>query len=594
MKAFKFFVTLLSAVMTAYSPASWAAMDVAQKNEFNRRIKEEYATKGKTYSDLYRDKGHLFDDHSRSVLEAWLSVNGSAKVAAPVAQTIKDKNGNESVKILLTLGGKTLTLTLSPTDPDNVDINGVKIAKHDLPSIATVIQKLSEKDTGLKPLFQAIKTAQVPASKKSNMISYSLFDRLTAVKKVEYMMRLRETIEAAHMVVVDAGAETASLENAGPLFVLHPLFASLIAMAATKVGDTCIVAGNISVYEKTKSRLACTPFPKNPADFSPPAFHKDCDRSQGDVACNPLLYGVQTNGKPFCVNSAKVREFTRTATLQCNNKSPLAKDPDSAERRADYERILKSYFGLKNGRDAEKIKDCFNETHKADPSCASYFKPQLDGFKEFISKATEICGPLESGKVGAADQPGTCVELKKRALDLQTFLEEEIKIIDLKPAPVNVVDVDKEACSKLKDSKWVESERQCYCADGERAMDSLDESGTKIYTCPVKAVAPVVPPPVVEEKDTCTKENGEKSYSIKCAPLLWLGGLAAILAIAFWPKDKPSNPPPPTVLPPPTTVVVDPTPTPTVPPPPRGAEGGTGANGGSSGGIRVPAPAVVK
>ncbi len=602
MKLFKFFVSLLSAVLTAYSPVSWAAMDSAQKSQFNRRIKEQFVGNNKSFNELYQEKGHFFDARSRQLLEAWLSANGNGLVKTPEAQVIKDSQGNQSIKMLITEQGKTLALSLSEKDQKHVDINGVKFAITDLPDVMSVLQRLSEKDSSLKPLLVSMRTASLPPAKKSNMIAYSLFDKITPIQRVEYLMRLRETLESAHQVVVEAGAQTASRDQVTPEYrsysVFNPLFASLLAYASTKTGDQCLVAGYISVYEKNGSRLACNPFPQNPGDkVPPPSFDRQCNPTEGDVACNPLLYGAQADGKPFCVSSANAREFTRTATLQCNNKSPLSKDPDSTGRRADYERILKSYYNLKNGKDAKNLGDCFNKSHKVDAGCAKFFNPQLDEFREFINQAKALCGSLESGKSGTSDQPATCEKLKERALELQTFLEEVTE--NIQRQPVASVDVEEEACKKLPGATWNAKTHECVCSDGKLAQDS-PYNGFKTFICPV-ALAPK-PLPVIEkekEKDSCKKEHGEESHSFTCSPWPWLIGGGILLAL-MWPRDhdnSPQNPGPqpappiapvigprPPVKPPPVEVFVPPAKPPVTPPPAR--EGGAGTGPGTNGGVR--------
>jgi hypothetical protein len=366
------------------------------------------------------------------------------------------------------------------------------------------------------------------------------------------------------------------------------------------VNDKCIVAGNVSVYEIDTStgRLACLPFPKNnPNGFQPqPTFHDRC-QSTGKgpmVACNPLLYGAADDGSPFCVDSGNQPEFTKKATANCNSQSPLRGAPNSLERRADYERILKSYFSFKGGNSAA-LQGCFNQEHKIEEGCAKYFEEQHKEFVHFKDEAEKICSTVK-----LPDQDEACSQLRQRALELSLFLETK-KVTFVEGGVIAKVDLFKQAC-EAQPLTWNLETEECYCAD-KRAVIWTEGKPE----CPQAPAAPMAPLPTTQDQCEKNKQDGVKDSSFKCNKEAWIFAAVVVGALA-WVLSRPKarkpalQPPPPPPVPvapldppvfgrpvpnpePPPTITPPTTTTTTLRPAPR-SEGGSGKAPGNSGGVR--------
>jgi hypothetical protein len=586
-KKIKFGITVLTSLSIAYSPIASASMDNEQKAIFNHYTKENF--KG-NFNDFYRKQGGMLDEQSRGMMEAWLRKYGRKDLPQPQALLVKDKKGGDTLKLVFNQQGRTLTLTFTEGNYETFDANGVKVAFGDVRNTQALLSKLGENDLSLRKLAKSAEVETFPASTKTDMPSVAKFGSLSKMQKVEFLMQMRQTMEAAQNVfdVIHENKAQAQNDLPSPLFVFHPLFASQIAFAQSVTeGEACMVAGNLSVYEMAKKGLACAPFPKKyPQGFIPqPTFHDRCsNNAKGTmVACNPILYGGSESGTPICVDSANQPNFTRKATETCGSakNSPLfdnEKDPDYRSKRLkDLERILKSYYLMKGGA-ADKIKDCFNQEHEISASCREIFEPQYKEFLNFKENADKVCTTVKLD-----DQKKACTQYRKRVIDLITYVDGTNRTV----VPVNI---SKEKCLTNPTHKWDEDIQDCVCPDGQRATYNDTPAA---YECPIPSDHQVhVTGYKPAKKDDCEKEDGSKSHSFKCDPAPWIIGACAI-GVAAWMlcRNKPTPKPISTgiAMPPPTLVTVPTTPTtpPTAPPPtiPQG-EGGSGQNPGNSGGTR--------
>lgn len=585
MKKIKFGITVLTSLSIAYSPIASASLDTEQKAIFNHYTKENF--KG-NFNDFYRKQGGMLDEQSRGMMEAWLRKYGRKDLPQPQALLVKDKKGGDTLKLVFNQQGRTLTLTFTEGNYETFDANGVKVSFGDVRNIQTLLSRLGENDLSIRKLAKTAEVESYPASTKTDLPSIAKFGSLSKMQKVEFLMHMRQTMEAGQEVLDLVNESKTHAQNSmpSPLYVFHPLFASSIAFAQTvSEGEECMVAGNLSVYETTNPKLglACAPFPKKfPQNFIPqPTFHDRCGgNAKGTmVACNPILYGGTETGEPICVDSADRREFTRKATKTCNGKSPLFdndKDPDyRGKRLADMEKILKSYFVMKGGA-ADKLKDCFNKEHEISQSCRELFEPQYKEFIAFKETADRVCTTVKLD-----DQKKACAHYRKRVIELMGY-------VDGTNRTVVSVNISKEKCLTNPTHKWDEDIQDCVCPNGERATYNDTPAA---YECPIPASNQVHVVGNRPKKDDCEKEDGSKSHSFKCDPAPWIVGACAI-GVAAWmlcrnkPTPKPISTgitmPPPTLVTVPTTPTTPPPTTPTVPP----SEGGSGQNPGNSGGTR--------
>lgn len=566
MRSFKLAVTFLSAGLMAYSPVTWASMNLEQKAVFNRSLKQ--GTSG-TYNDLYNRSAHTLTPASQGLMEAWLKNFGQQKLPQPQAQIIKDKNGKEQVKVILNQGGKTVTMTFSPENKNSVNINGVNLHISEARDLTVVLAKLASKDSSLRPLARAITNNPPTVSKKWQGLTAKQIMKLKPLQRVQYFSHLRESVEAAQKVL-----DLQQKPQKKTSYLLHPLIAADLAWAAETAkslqGQSCMVSGNLSVYEGGK----CEPFPGSPNQHHPPAQHSQCEGFSGKnrVACNPLFYGYQDNGRPFCQDPNR-SNFTNTATAECNRMSGLDGTEGSPERIKAYGRILKSYAATKHGKD--KVAECFQaETGKVNAgmkACTDMVKEHLTAFENFKVQAAVVCANFFEKNIKMPDQEIACRNFEERDLKIYDYLS-EISSKEIASGKVTGVDAQAEKCSEAG-GRWQDGD--CICTTTHNAY-SATKNFDYSYSCDRDLTDQVVG--AEKEKDKCTKEDGSKSHSISCNPLLWIAGIALLwLFVRSWRDGDTKTPPVPTTTLPGGGVV----PTTTLP-----AEGGAGSNDGASGGIR--------
>lgn len=567
--AWKFSLAFLAASISANSTVVWAASEIQNQKAMNKFIREQVVMDGLTMNQAYQKHAGMLSPSSQVAMEEWLKSHGNEAYPAPQVQ--KFGKDNSLTKFISTFGGKAYTFTIDEKNPDQININGQKFTLLEAQDLGFVLRKLASNDSTLKPVADQIDQIKDPKPKGHGDLTGDEFIRLPNPKKMEYLMLMRELVEAAGNVHYEASKTISAAEMEAATYAYHPLMN--VAMAASGLlGKACLVAGNISVYEQSGKRIKCNPNPTtvtgNYYDRMK-SFNSQCPAGL-DTACNPLVYGFNTDGKPHCLSSTDQPDFTNKATANCNRASQLTEvlygssaeelAKQQLQRKKDMVRILESYYNNQNPGKEPAIKNCFAEDRSAiKENCKDFFIEQRDAFMEFHKEALELCEGLKM-----KDQKAACDALRRRALDLALFTE------TVRPVPP-IVPIDKEKlCEGI--GKWNKDTKQCLCPNGKPADN---EAGT--YTCayPTKECpanrqwseesqqcelilggVEVVGKP---EKDRCEKEDGSKKWY--CSKGLWIGvGIAALLFF-LWPRGKKPKTPP--------------------------REGGTGTNPGNSGGVRT-------
>lgn len=525
MKTWKFAVSFLAASLMANSQLAWAAADLNQKKEYNKFLKERILNDGATMSSFYENNKSYYDSPSKAWIEAWLQNFGGEALPTVDTQIIKDKNANETIKLIIGKSGATATLTMNTADEDHFTVNGQKFYYLEATNLATIFNRLATTDSNYKAMALEMNSEKPPARQKggTDYLSIQQFMALKPIQKVEYLQHWRGVIEAAQRVnEVRYGAQNEE-SSAKSYAHLHPALQAMVAWAAPADGVACVVAGNVSTYKGG----SCKADPSS-------RFNKMCVASgSGDVACNPLVYGLASPDKPFCLKSTDQPGFTQRATIMCNEKSPINGAQDSKERNLSYQRILTTYLMGKGG-DPINFGKCFNQASEVDPKCKDIFEPQLQEF-EALQQAADLACQVKT----LPDQPDACASLKQRTLDLNFFTQGLVTA----PIVVTAGNSAKAECEKDPKNKWNKEKKTC-----ERPIvvknDKLDTP---------------------KKEDKC-----KNSKSLKCNPLAILGIVAGVAVLAWLLLGKKKKPP--KVRPPTTTL-------------PR-SEGGSGTGSGTNGGVR--------
>ncbi|MEZ0390750.1 MAG: hypothetical protein ACAH59_00945 [Pseudobdellovibrionaceae bacterium] len=569
---FRLALALTASCLSAYSPVTWAAMDLSQKSQWNQAMKKSFSG---TYEDFYRKNAWAYDDQSRGVVEAWLEENGKTKLPTPQAQIIKDKNGNETINFIFTQAGKTLTFAFNPKNPNEFQLNGSKVQMTEARHLPFLVETMAEKDSNYKELAKDLRKQKNLKANRSDLPSLTQFSKLPPLQRVGLLSNMRLVLEAAQKVMEEKYPVKKTAQSPAVPWLIEAAWAQSVVQ-----GDSCVVAGHISNYETCPStgRLCCRPLPVGNYPGKIPhneTFHGLCDSSSGgDTACNPLFYGSRGE-TPICLKSNEQPEFTEKATQMCGEQSPLDGVEGSPERLASYRRILESYYKIKNRNNsnaAEHLRDCFNAENKVNPNCANLFQDHMIAFANYRKQALEVCMPIIRREKGAGDQPKACKDLLARNLDMLKYMQlSELTPGVVSKSPVAHVNAEDDMC-KNAGGKWDVDQWDCFCPDYSAALfkDST-------FSCPEK-------PKPVAKKDKCEKKDGSKKNTIRCNPGAWIAGglIAGALAWLFLRDNDHKSKPKPTV-PTPTTPITT-IPVTTLPK----SEGGTGTNTPGAGGVKQP------
>lgn len=461
----KQFAVSMSMATMCLSPLAQGAAAVKQKNLINQYLKETgLTTKKMTVLEFWRMVRHVYPENMRNDLDTWVAANRNQMMPEFSATSFTDKNGIEQVRVNLSRDGENVSLTFTGDEDVPVKFNAVPITKKELLNYNNfngLLRKLAKED---KTFSNSLKKTGTTGATESVLTIQELKQR-TLRQQVEYLYQLRLTVEAAQAVFKDKYGDRAELDH--PTyenkydFVLKTLFGDCaFAVQIPSRNDLCIVAGNISKYGKN---LSCGSEDK--------AIRGSCQT--GSVACNSLVYGVNSDGSQYCVPPSNVRY----ATAFCNEKSPLR-----SGNYADKKKLIESYMRYVQGRkdfampDESKLVD-----GKISPEKFAEIEQYLESFKKYVADATESC---ESGAIRPVadvrkDQRSACEELKKRQLEL-----DKIANVDCTKGPIGSTSEG----------------GQCVCPN--KNTPGTDKDGKQ--SC---EVAPV-PPPVRED---CSKIAGSKA-----------------------------------------------------------------------------------
>ena len=303
------------------------------------------------------------------------------------------------------------------------------------------------------------------------------------------------------------------------------------------VPGRCIVAGYVTEYGKNGS---CGGRPDGRLDLDAqqnavkPGLSSACSAGKG-ISCNPLFYGYNESGSPYCVSGA-----TSHATEQCNGQSVLRRDPKNEVN--DINRILSSFLKDKNGHSLKSAqKNAKGDIEISTESAADYdiVKQQLDGLEKTFRDALDICEAGEKHvsmdtKINTPsnlmktkeDQRSACNAIVKRYIAVQ-----QLQLAPTNPPRDSAGDVQKRANG---DGCPTTNDGTCACS----------VEGGKVSGGPVKnkcggigvvddegSVAGDLAPPK-KEAGFCRKFNddGTTSITTPCG----LAGVAAIAAIGWY------------------------------------------------------------
>lgn len=554
-------------------------------------------------------------------MDGWVALNRSELMPEFEMSTFKDSDNKEHVRLLMTKDGQTVTTTFNPeSNAKFVKVNNVFLTKEDMLYHTQAFAKVAQGDAAIKKSVLKSQSTRQKLYKKSVLLGYQEFVRLTPKQRAEYMLRLRYVVESAERVkksfIKNASAEYAPSKE--EFFVEWFMGVQAYAAASVRgasVGDNCIANGFLTKYGQN---FSCAGQTSGRQHFSTQVERfsaKGC--SSGTLPCNPYVYGFKSGapGQPFCVSTANVSGSIRDATSKfCPGQSELRKGTKFEVE--DKKRIIESWMAAKG----QKIDLAFDSEGRVSKEQYDMVKEYLEGggkdglpgLNNYIDEATKACEtlPLAATKEVRDEQMSACTSLATRRIDLAYY--PTTGVAPIPPAPIG----EEKDCSTIKVGALPP---ECVTCPPGMVDGPLNEGNGSVPAC-VEGIANTG----AGTKEECNKDEKRDEKTGECVALCgwWCSnkgwiipvgiGIAAIgLIAALWPKDDdddddnkqtpydpcppapqvcmptvppPTTPPPTTEPPPPTTSPVDPViPTP-IPTP--FVESTTGVSTSTSGGAR--------
>jgi hypothetical protein len=458
MKKLKLCFALAAAAQMSVAQVAVAANLVNAGNRIEvSELQMNYLSQDNSFDEIYQRNYAMLGGQNRAILSEWNSEFGTEKLPEFKTERSKSETGAEVLSLTGTKFGKTYTFKLSSDMPDSFEINGVKVSMNNFQNPKSILAQLSLDDE-----LDMREIPKVSNWDKDSALTAKQFAALAPKNKVIYLQKFRQALEAAEKVHKKSNSKLSARPKSEHFsfieLLLRPHSAWAEGAGFPQVNGQCLVAGNSGTYLMTGTGgLSCFPQYDDVATKILPS----CGGGK-QVVCNPLVYGLSSSGSPYCLDSSNRSEFTASATAQCNMKSPLLGEEGSVERNKSYERILKSYFVAKNGKENESaISKCFNSDAKVsseNEKCLKMFDDQISGFQSFLSQTIDACDTDVTMKT-MVDQQSACTNLRERALSLSTYTDElkgGLAIIKVdKKAPAGKTVAEKAEKKKCKIGKKI-------------------------------------------------------------------------------------------------------------------------------------------
>ncbi len=581
----KVLAVILSIWTMTFSTVALGLESENRLKEAQNFILDTGLSKKTTYKEFWNKTKHLYPGEVYKSAEKFFLTNPNAVMPKFSVREVANSKGEKTLAMTIDGDGKSHQVQILGQPDKWATFDNVTLTPADFHHVEATFKKvengLKSKNKSAKPNSAFQKFQGYPTINKAS------WKKLTPIERAQHIVNLRalwsasiEVLEVNDNLKSKKKTETSSLEK----WNMFISFLNQEAIAATGVGDACIVAGYTGSYQRGKNGLTCN-YPVGQA------------RSSCKTPCNPVIYGYKADGNEICVSS---RAELQTATHWngiCDKASPLTikelslPQPKNAVRTQDSYKfaaeknreeallpenkaanLLKTEVYLKsmlNQKGNQAVKDMFEKGDFNDEMLAQLKKIE-NQFNAEIVTARNICVGVSDGltKPDPKFYPA-CDQLHKRFLFVREYLQEKCP---------------KEPVSTLNDNL------KCECSnDKTKVLNPNSKDTCEKVVVPPPVVEPAPAPPVDEKtndnlcedhrknglpvdadcrcpsgvfpskpdkldpnsKYQCPAEKEDKAFNWKP----WAIGagilaLVAFLASKFKSKDKKKKTPPPPVLPP--------------------------------------------
>lgn len=428
------------------APAKWIQSPLPKtpmnynvdKNTFQELMAITGAGKNKniTVGEFYQRLRPYLPATLADDLGVWAMLNRNEKMPQFEASTYKDSDGKEQLRVILTKGSESVTVSFDPNSEKKfLKVNNVDLSKKDVLFHEQAFRKIAKFDKNIRASILA--KPPIDIRKTSIALSFEEFARLNATQQAIYLAHIRYVSMAAQKVMelYHPGVATNAPEDVYKFFarVLVGDEADASAASYPKFGDTCIVNGYVSIYGKTERRtakdkaggpkeiLSCGGGPTGRANLQEQiktfANGKNTSCPPHQLPCNEYMFSYKSNGDRFCVED-KPESILHATSQACADQSPLHPGTPSelSEKKAIVENYLKYHDGI-------KIDLKFNKDGKISPEQFKLISDYLKKQNDYVQMAFNTCleEPLSGIIKTKEDQATACNAILTRKIQIQAW-----------------------------------------------------------------------------------------------------------------------------------------------------------------------------
>lgn len=595
-KGFRSVAASLACATMILSPMAEGSKAEAQRHEQLKEFLKDSGfdqSNDMTVGEFYLRIKDRLPEKMQQKMRPWLLANRAQPMPKVDTSLVKDNKGVEQLRMLFTNGKESFSVT---TGDGFVQFGSQKLTEKDFADPTATFSKVATTDTYFKKVLErgtsidTLKLNSVPTAKE--------FASFTPGQRAQYFLQLRYLLIAAQNVMKEKyGADYAREEKirhsyeivlkwltgeeakaqddllppgeipgAAPAAPAAPASKSKKKPAQAKAkpagaaaapqerrplevtvqkgaqipapGERCIVAGYLTKYDERGG--SCGGRDAGMADLksqigsvaSMYPGSKSC--GGGSYPCNPMVYGFQNSGSPYCISSGEVKHATAT----CNSRSELNGQGDYKNAK----RIVDSWLRAQGKAGLRADKD-----YKLHPEDYQRVIGEVEKLNAYIDEAMAHCTSERGAKISEkrGEQGEACEALRQRKLGIAAFM-------------LTAGEGDGATrCAGIPGASFNPASKRCECAT--TCAPPVNRGGRD--SCEAPRIIPIEPVPVEKEE---TEEAGTNWW-----PWIAAAGAGVLVScIVWWCKDK-KRPPvyiPPAITPP--TPLPPPTPQPPTPPPP--------------------------
>lgn len=443
----KYFLnSIISGVVTSslvFTPNLYAKTDPnanPRTEAFKKVINDSKIDSVKSYSELWaRIVKMNLSPYNLARAKNLISAFNGEKLPPVKFQEFKYK-GKSAIKALYNVQGEQVVVEYLFTDNEVMKINGLLITTEDVKDTATLNKKVASLPF-VKKAYQEYKKHIL----SQNVVpSYKIWSKLSNRKKAEYLLRYRSLLEASYGVFnkgpykLVASSRIPASEAAVKAFlfgeasfaqgeiggkapagtpasqtpvistadtpkeaadnvkkVVNSLnkdpFISAEESSQSRKGPSCIVAAYAVEWKGNTCslNLAGNFYQKNPTSA-------ECKTSNGNgwIACNPLVYGFNDDGKPHCINTkSNDIQYATHATGNCEKQSPLNTIDDKKQFIERWLKKVKIDGEIEKRKKDDGTYGLFTNNEKLYNAFTNEIQKPLT---EYINSALKVCSAVDN------------------------------------------------------------------------------------------------------------------------------------------------------------------------------------------------------